>query len=493
MSALTEIDSNLPNLNSLVLCSDDDDDDYEEDEDYDTAIGIKPRNQNQQAKKQQLYFDDDEDDYEDDKENHVGGGNDKRKAHPDSVVKPKKTSAKTTKKTPNPQPRKRRRSSARFLRLSDRFDNDDDEQENNGDLDGIELVGGETEEEKQAKLGEMYRRAIRLNAENKINGGNSWGLNLIDNIDKFLCDENDDDVVVDTQRDISVDHVDKEGGEKGLKRVNFTKASCTLDASVKIYSYRVDDVHLTSYKVLANLNRTDGGKQKNQDLFNDGGVAIGDDEPTGRRSLGHESRKTTKQTAVETIETNLCEFQKSFSHYYPLQIKCFAYLWSSYSFMSKANINVSKLDAAYDIDPIFHKMSQKFDEGGAKGLLLVNLGVASDGCRIILDSKEDTEADTESHPSALETETHAETNVVSPGESEAVEQSDTEMIIEEGEIDIFEISNKLQELLLCSPLESIQLVPQLEELRSTYAALEAEGFSDQRNVKKLNVSSNVIG
>ena len=40
-------------------------------------------------------------------------------------------------------------------------------------------------------------------------------------------------------------------------RVIFTKASCTLDASVKIYSYRVDDVHLTSYKVLA--NRSEAG------------------------------------------------------------------------------------------------------------------------------------------------------------------------------------------------------------------------------------------
>ncbi len=160
--------------------------------------------------------------------------------------------------------------------------------------------------------------------------------------------------------------------------------------------------------------------------------------------------------------------------------------------MSKANINVSKLDAAYDIDPIFHKMSQKFDEGGAKGLLLVNLGVASDGCRIILDSKEDTEVETENHPHAVETEKHTDANEVSTEETEPNEQNDTEIIFEEGEIDIIEISNKLRELLFCSPLESIQLVPQLEELRSTYAALEAEGFSDQRNAKKLNVSSNVI-
>ncbi|RLO10322.1 hypothetical protein DYB28_003517 [Aphanomyces astaci] len=38
---------------------------------------------------------------------------------------------------------------------------------------------------------------------------------------------------------------------------NFQKASCTLDASVKIYSYRVDDTWNSSFKVLENLTRGD--------------------------------------------------------------------------------------------------------------------------------------------------------------------------------------------------------------------------------------------
>lgn len=38
---------------------------------------------------------------------------------------------------------------------------------------------------------------------------------------------------------------------------NFQKASCTLDASVKIYSYRVDDTWNSSYKILENLSRTE--------------------------------------------------------------------------------------------------------------------------------------------------------------------------------------------------------------------------------------------
>ena len=142
---------------------------------------------------------------------------------------------------------------------------------------------------------------------------------------------------------------------------------------------------------------------------------------------------------------------------------------------------MGKLDAAYDIDPIFHKMSQKFDEGGAKGLLLVNLGVASDGCRIILDSKEDVMED-------VECDNTNSNNEDDQNEEENVASKTNSSERNEGEIDITEISSKLQELLLCSPLHSIQLVPQLEELRVSYAALEEEGFTDDKIDRKLNVS-----
>ena len=36
---------------------------------------------------------------------------------------------------------------------------------------------------------------------------------------------------------------------------NFQVASCTLDAGVKIYAYRVDSVHNEAYKVLGSLGR----------------------------------------------------------------------------------------------------------------------------------------------------------------------------------------------------------------------------------------------
>ena len=151
------------------------------------------------------------------------------------------------------------------------------------------------------------------------------------------------------------------------------------------------------------------------------------------------------------------------------------------------------MDAAYDIDPLFHKLSQKFDEGGAKGLLLVNLGVAHDGCRIILDSKEDSvvrgvegEVDVESEPvTTLQDDGMEDIEGVTrtTGDAEALSESNISYEhAEEGMVDISGLSNKLQELLLCSPLESTPLVPQLEEMRMTYEALEEEGFSaDSKN------------
>ena len=82
-----------------------------------------------------------------------------------------------TKKKPKLKKR-RRRSSARFLRLS----------QGGGDNDDADRQPADEEEELASSehLGEIYRQAIRMNAENKINAGNSWGLRLIENMDKFI-------------------------------------------------------------------------------------------------------------------------------------------------------------------------------------------------------------------------------------------------------------------------------------------------------------------
>eukprot|EP00957_Ditylum_brightwellii_P133004 10141420-Ditylum_brightwellii.AAC.1 len=74
---------------------------------------------------------------------------------------------------------------------------------------------------------------------------------------------------------------------------------------VKIYSCRVDDVHLTSYRVLANLNRTDRGKgtdETNDDAVGENpaeGVEEGRAAKVGRRNNAGKGRMT------ETLESNI--------------------------------------------------------------------------------------------------------------------------------------------------------------------------------------------
>lgn len=43
--------------------------------------------------------------------------------------------------------------------------------------------------------------------------------------------------------------------------------------------------------------------------------------------------------------------------------------------------------AAFVVDPLYRQTTAKFDEGGAKGLLMNNLGVYG-GCRVLFDSQE---------------------------------------------------------------------------------------------------------
>lgn len=188
----------------------------------------------------------------------------------------------------------RRRSSARFLRLST---------SRNSTL-------------SESHLSDMYKQVIQLNAENKINSQNSWNLQLIENIDKFLTEDNV--TVSKNSKSNNNSSSNTHQQQEPSSRVNFTKASCTLDASVKIYSYRVDDVHLTSYKVLANLNRSSSSHNNRNES---------DDEAAGQNNPENVSRKTTaarsnaSNNLGSTIETNLGKYthrKKSYRFYHSI-------------------------------------------------------------------------------------------------------------------------------------------------------------------------------
>jgi hypothetical protein len=182
----------------------------------------------------------------------------------------------------------------------------------------------------------------------------------------------------------------------------------------------------------------------------------------------------------------------------------------------KANINIHKLDAAFDIDPLFHKMSKNFDEGGAKGLLLANLSVGYGGCKIIFDSTLDDDDDddhdheenepkkNDSSSSRLEDVPEDVLPQEVPPPGAAVSLSDNTTVV-----DVTSLVTKLESLLISSGLGgglsssssgidginntttsnnnnttnntigSMSLVPQLASLRDQFADLKNDGFVDE--------------
>ncbi|XP_075671051.1 condensin complex subunit 2-like [Castanea sativa] len=171
---------------------------------------------------------------------------------------------------------------------------------------------------------DLFHNCIKLASENKINQKNTWELKLIDHLSEIIKVESENDT-----------------------ETNFQKASCTLEAGVKIYSVRVDSVHSEAYKVLGGINRA--GIEDQQETIIDG---------DNGQDTGHSKKETARKISpLSTLESSF------------------------------EALNVKKFDVAFSVDPLYHQTSAQFDEGGAKGLLLNNLGVYG-GCRVLFDSFE---------------------------------------------------------------------------------------------------------
>ncbi|KAG7568610.1 Condensin complex subunit 2/barren [Arabidopsis thaliana x Arabidopsis arenosa] len=171
---------------------------------------------------------------------------------------------------------------------------------------------------------ELFQNCIKLASENKINQKNTWELNLIDHLCEIIKVEDENNA-----------------------ETNFQKASCTLEAGVKIYSMRVDSVHSEAYKVLGGITRA-------------GHDDSGDNEDTA----GAVENATNQKKQTEKKISPLSTLEPSFDA-----------------------LNVKKFDVAFAVDPLYHQTSAQFDEGGAKGLLLNNLGVYG-WCQVLFDSQE---------------------------------------------------------------------------------------------------------
>ncbi|EGC39817.1 hypothetical protein DICPUDRAFT_96447 [Dictyostelium purpureum] len=179
------------------------------------------------------------------------------------------------------------------------------------------------------KISDLYQSTIKMSTENKITQKNSWDIPLIDHIKD----------VVETQKQLDSD------------TTNFQAASCVLDASIKIYSCRVDSVHVNTIKVLGGLSRA-GGKEFRDD--DNDKVGEGNDKGSDKEE---KVKKKRKKSGVNTLEDNL------------------------------DNITVKKFELKCTVDPLFSKTTAAFDEGGAKGLLLNNLSIYGD-CKLVFDSND---------------------------------------------------------------------------------------------------------
>eukprot|EP01035_Chromulina_nebulosa_P020477 gene20477-26567_t len=174
----------------------------------------------------------------------------------------------------------------------------------------------------QNRIAEMYKSVIKLSSENKLNEKNSWSFDLIDHMGAIIKEDSDE--------------------QKG---VNFQKASCTLDASVKIYSNRVDDTYATSHRILESLSR-------NGTIDNEVDETNEDTDETKKPAKVGSKNTSNRLNISNTIEKNV------------------------------DNIN-TKVENESIVDPIFHMMSKAFDEGGVKGMLLSNLRLKPNSASLI--------------------------------------------------------------------------------------------------------------
>lgn len=137
--------------------------------------------------------------------------------------------------------------------------------------------------------------------------------------------------------------------------VDFQKASSTLDASVKIYTSRVDSVADDTGKLLNGLAESKSRKGRG------GNTEEGEDgEEDGED--GEEGQKKRKRRAARGAESTLAA--------------------------SFEQLQAKKLEFELSVDPLFKKASADLDEGGAKGLLLNQLSIDSMG-KIAFDSSDD--------------------------------------------------------------------------------------------------------
>eukprot|EP00929_Paragymnodinium_shiwhaense_P017778 TRINITY_DN12751_c0_g1_i1.p1 TRINITY_DN12751_c0_g1~~TRINITY_DN12751_c0_g1_i1.p1 ORF type:complete len:769 (+),score=268.08 TRINITY_DN12751_c0_g1_i1:109-2415(+) len=194
-------------------------------------------------------------------------------------------------------------------------------------------------------LGELYATCVQMVNENKISTKNAWSLQLIEHMDDIVDSFMGGQKSKQKQKDDKAEKGRKSQGGQGkapartssgtteqeVEEHRFHEASCTIEASARIYAVRVDCVHTDTYRVLGGLNSADMEEAEGKD-GEEGGPA----------------KKKRRIIGVNTLEKN------------------------------EKNITQSSIEADEQSDPMFRRMAAAFDAGGAKGLLLSHLPLAED-------------------------------------------------------------------------------------------------------------------
>ena len=162
--------------------------------------------------------------------------------------------------------------------------------------------------------------------------------------------------------------------------LNFQKASCTLDASVRIWSCRVDDTWNTSFRVLENMARGDG---KTSEEVDEEEGAAGADE---KRAVSRKAEAKAAAAAAAAAAAQAAAADGSGSSGVGVWVPgAGATLERNPASLLAAPGSLSETSTT---DPLFTKMSAECgggSEGSTAGLLLLRLAVYG-GCTLGFDS-----------------------------------------------------------------------------------------------------------
>ncbi|XP_023323672.1 condensin complex subunit 2 isoform X2 [Eurytemora carolleeae] len=202
------------------------------------------------------------------------------------------------------------------------LDSPSSSQESNKDRRSVGGISGLT----ATQLAEHYNNCIKLSAENKISTKNAFNLQLIDYMAQMIRKK---------ESDMS----------------NFQVAAGTLDASTKIYAYRVDAVYGDTLKIAHGL----GQSKKEDEAERERDGEDGDNEEDDRNQPDKKIRKRIKR--ANTVEKNI------------------------------KNLNIVKFEQEFDVDPLFKKKSSELDGAVGGNQFLSTLEVRDETGELILDSE----------------------------------------------------------------------------------------------------------